>query len=249
VKSLKNKETLILAKFTAEKGGEYMDIMTAFKKPFSNPKTLVIGAIIGMIPIVDILLCGFILKVAEDSVKGNQALRSWAGGDVVDYIVKAIMAIIVGIVYMIIPLIIIGVGLGAAIMGIISAAMGDPANMTSAIMGSLMVGGPFLLVGGILAFIAEILLPMAILRWLKSGSLGAAFGVGGVVKNVLTADYIIGLIVCAVYAVILMIVAGILGLIFAFIPVVGWILSLFVMAAVMFSVGVAGASILAQTVK
>jgi hypothetical protein len=74
----------------------------AMKKPFSDLKTLGIGSIIGAIPIVNMLISGYGAKTAEDVMGKKNKLRAWAVGDVMDYIIKLIMMIIIQIVYMIV---------------------------------------------------------------------------------------------------------------------------------------------------
>jgi len=229
-----------------------VNYVEAMKKPFSDLKTLGIGAIIGAIPIVSMLVSGYGAKTAEDVMSKKTKLRAWAVGDVMDYIIKLIMMIIIQIVYMIVPAVIIAVGFGSAIMAALPTIMANPNDLTAimnSILPSLMVGGPIIIIGGILLLVAAFLLPIAIMKWLKKGKLGAAFAIGSVVKNALTMDYIVSLIVLFVYAIVLSIVAGIIGGILGLVPVVGWILTAIVMGGVLFALTTTQYSILAQVVK
>ncbi len=229
-----------------------VDYVEAMKKPFSDLKTLGIGAIIGAIPLVSMLVSGYGAKTAEDVMSKKNKLRAWAIDDVMDYIIKLIMMIIIQIVYMIIPAIIIAIGIGSAVMTALPTILTNPSDMTAimnSILPSIMIGGPIILVGGILLLIAVFLLPMAIMKWLKKGKIGAAFAIGSVVKNALTMDYIISLIVIFVYAIVLSLVAGIISVILAMIPVLGWILSAIITGGVLFALTTTQYSILAQVVK
>jgi hypothetical protein len=229
-----------------------VNYIDAIKKPFSDLKTLGIGAIVGAIPIVSLLNAGYGLKTAEDVMSKKNKLRAWSLSDLGEYIIKVIMMIIITIVYMIVPVIVIAVGVGAAIATALPAILSGAGDMTavvSAIMPSLMVGGPIILIGALLALIAAFLLPMATMKWLKKGKIGAAFSIGSVVKNALTIDYIVSLIVIFVYAIILSLVAGLISGILGLIPIIGFILSLIIMGGVSFALGVTEYTILAQVVK
>ena len=228
-----------------------VEYMEAIKKPFSDMKTLGIGAVVGAIPLVSLLLSGYALKTAEDAVKGKKGLRAWALSDVADYAVKLVMLWIISIVYYIIPALIIGVGIGGAILTAISGGidLANPSTILDKIIPSMMVALPFVAIGGIILLIAMFLLPMAIMKWIKSGNVGAAFNIGSVVKNALTVDYIVSLIVLIIYAIVLVIIAGIISLVLAFIPVIGWILAYIVSGAVAFALAVTEYAILAQVVK
>ena len=64
-----------------------VDYMAAIKRPFQDLTTLVIGIIIGLIPIVQLLVTGFGLKCAQASLNNNPALPKWQD-NIVDTIVK-----------------------------------------------------------------------------------------------------------------------------------------------------------------
>lgn len=240
-------------KASKKNGGEKMvDFVEAIKKPFSDLKTLGIGSIIGAIPLVNLLVTGYGAKTAEDVMGKKNKLRAWKVADLGEYIIKLIMMIIIQIAYMIIPGIIIAIGFGSALMAALPTIMANPGDLNAianSILPSLMVGGPIILVGGILLLIAAFLLPMAIMKWLKKGKIGAAFGLGSILKNALTLDYIVALIVIFVYAMILVMVAGIIAGVLGLIPVLGAILSMVVMGGVTFALTTTQYTILAQIVK
>ncbi len=224
-----------------------VDYLDNIKKPFSDVKTLLIGTILLIIPIVNLLVSGYVLKVAEDTIKGKNKLREFAISDIVEYIVKFVFSAIIGIVYMIVPLVIIGIGVGGAFVSMLSdpLALADPMAATELIMNSLAAGGIFIAIGAILMLIAAILLPMAIMKWLKAGSLGAAFNIADVAKNALTANYLITLVVAIVYSIVVSIVAALIAGLLA----ITVVLPLIVMAFAGFITNVAVMSMYAQTVK
>jgi hypothetical protein len=229
-----------------------VDFMGAIKKPFSDMKTLGIGTILGAIPGVNLLVVGYALKVAEDTTKGDTKLRAWAVGDIIDYIIKVILMLIIEIVYYIIPVILVAVGIGGAIMTLItslSSGITNPTILMQTVMASLATGAPLIIIGVILGIIAAIMMPMALMKWIKSGSVLAAFNVIAVIKNVLTVDYILALIVSIVYIMVLCIAAIIIELILGMIPIIGFILILLVNGLLIFLISTTMYSIIAQTVK
>lgn len=187
-----------------------VDYIEAIKKPFSDLKTLAIGTVLSMIPLVNLLAAGFAIKVAEDTIKGKKALRGFAVKDIVEYLIKILMAAVISIVYMIIPMIIVGIGVGAGFASLIGE-IADPSAMGDAFFKAITLGGPLLLIGGLLGLVATILQPMAMMNWLKAGKIGAAFKIGEVVKKALTAQYLITLVVIVVYAMVLAFVTGLIG--------------------------------------
>jgi hypothetical protein len=228
-----------------------VNYMDAIKKPFSDLKTLGIGGVLGAIPIVNLLVNGYGLKTAEDVMAKKNALRKWAVNDLVEYLLKAIIMLVIGFVYTIIPVILILVGVGGAIVTAIMSAQGATGAdaIGQLIVNSLMTGAPFIILGVILLIIALIMLPMAILKWIKSKSIAKAFNVIEVAKNVLTVDYIVSLIVLFVYSIILAIIVGVISMIVGLIPVVGFLLILYLQGLMTFAMQVTTYTTLAQTVK
>ncbi len=228
-----------------------VDFGGAIKKPFANSKNMLIGMILAAIPIVQLLVEGYALKNAEEVIKGKKALKLWAVGDIVEYIVKLIISWIISIIYFIIPAILIGIGLGSAFLNMIGsqATSTDPTAMLQVFMQSLAVGGPFLVIGAILGILAALALPMAYMKWLKAGKIGAALNVVDVVKSCLTADYIVTLIVAIIYSFVLVMILGLIAGVLLLVPFIGFILSALVFGLAMFAVQVSVMSMFAETVK
>ena len=228
-----------------------VDIMNAIKKPFSDMKTMGIGLIIGAIPVVNILVQGYALKVAKETIGGNKSSIPFAVGDLVEYILNIIKSMVIGIVYMIIPLIVLGIGLVSTLTALLSNAnaLSDPNVTASLLMTNLSAGAPILIIGGLLALIAALILPMAMMKWLKADSIKAAFGVVDVIKNALSVNYLIAIVVSVVYSMILVIVLGIVAGLLGLVPAVGFILVMLVMGLIAFTTQVTTMSLFADTVN
>jgi hypothetical protein len=225
-----------------------VDFGTAIKKPFGDVKTLAIGSVIGLIPIVSLLVNGYGFKIAEKTMKGKNDLIEWSLDDLTEYVIKAIMGIIISLGYAIIPLIILAIGIGPIVSSFLTEIISG-GNDFSMVGNALMTSGPIIGLGAILLLVALFITPMALMKWVKKGELSAAFKIGDVVKNTLTGDYIIAWIFLIVYGMILGIIVGILGLLLAIIPVIGWILLLLINGAISFIMTVTTMSIFSQTVK
>ncbi len=172
-----------------------VDFGGAIKKPFTDNKKLVIGFIVGLIPVVQLLNFGFGLSTAQRKLNGDDSLSEW--GDIGGIIVKTIMAIVVGIIYMI-PALIFGAialtSLFPVIMSLLVSGTADPNVIFQSIAGA----GAMVIIAAVLFIAAAFVLPMALMHYLKGG-FSAAFSFGSVIRKALTGKYILSWIVVIVY--------------------------------------------------
>jgi len=195
----------------------------------------VVGIVVGAVPLVNLLVAGFGLEAANKTLNNDNSLPNWS--NIADILVKAIMSLVVGFVYMIPAMVVLAVGGGSMAMQIMS---GD--------MSGLLAGGAIMLLGLLLAVIAGILVPMALLHYLKGG-LGKAFSIGSILKKCLTAKYLITVVVAIVYNIVLMAVAGVIGGALLLVPVIGFIVVFVVNGAVLYLGTVASYTMFAQAFK
>jgi len=126
---------------------------------------------------------------------------------------------VIGLIYGI-PAIIIGaVGIGSGLMNVFS--RGD--------ISGLLTVGPMILLALLLYLVAAYLIPIAIMRYVVSGSFGDAFSFGEIFKKVLNAEYFISWLIMLVYS---LVVIAILGLV----PIVGVSIGAFVAGISFFTV-------------
>jgi len=201
-----------------------VDFVSALKKPFSDPVKLIIGIIIGFIPIVSLLMLGYGLRTAKNTIKGDKSLPEWFA-DFGDLIIKTFMGIIISIIYLLIPIIVfvaaIFVGGGSVLLSLLLSGMQgqlfqSPQAMSTLLSGLIAAGG-FILVAILLLLIAAFILPAALILFVKEDSLGAAFNIGRVFANVFTADYIVSWILAIIIGIIFLIIA----MAFSVIPLIG----------------------------
>ncbi len=192
-----------------------MDIMEEVKFPAKDSEWIVkvlIGGILGIMPIVNFISYGYSVKVMKGAIGGNPGMPKW--DDWGDLFVKGLMVFIIELIYMIIPVLIIVISVGGALMALFTGNFNAFAVAMAGAMGGV-------LIGLILALIAAFLLPMALAMYVKEDSIGAAFRVGELLSRIksVIGDYIVVYIVVIVMGIIL----GILNII----PILGFLLLIF----------------------
>jgi len=180
------------------------------KKLFSDLGRLVILIVLDIIPIVNLIVLGYVTRVAKETPMSLEPppLRDYG-----DMFVQGLKVAIAVFLYMLVPIIIILLGAGAFIFGAVGMETLFPA------FGAIGIG--LLVVGVILVFAIAIIMAMAIVHMVKNNSFGKAFAVGeilGIIGKIGWGKYIFWLIIMFVIAVI---VAGI-----GTIPYIGWLISL-----------------------
>jgi len=188
------------------------------KKLFDNLGQLLILIIISIIPIVDFIMLGYVMKVARETPESNRppALANYGS-----LFVDGLKVVVVGIIYMIIPAILIAVGIAPYFLLSNSYV---PMPMMYLSLGLAII---LAVVGIVLLFFISIIFYMALVNMAKHGSISKAFAIGeilGIIKKIGRGSYILWLIVIFI----LMVIVGAIGAI----PVVVWVISLILAPAV-----------------
>ncbi len=165
-----------------------MDISTAMKKPFSNVKTMIIGMILLLIPIINILtIPGFMLRVASKTMSGNKALPEF--NNFGELVVDSLKAIVTLVIHWLIMLIVFTILAIIPIIGPVLALI-------------WMIVFTFIVISGVLTLA-------------KTKSIGAAINIPELFNKAKNANFIIAVIVAAVISwIIYAIIAGIVIAIF-----------------------------------
>lgn len=207
-----------------------MDFETAFKKPFTDVKKLLIGIVLSIVPILNWLTVGYMLDTANRTMKRDNELPEWA--DWGNLFVKGMTGIVIEIIYFL-PTIIIAAVLLWPLVSTLGPAMmqGKVPDMSQMFMtmGSLIYG---VVIAGILCMITMYIAPSAMLHYASTGSFGSAFDFGSVLKKAFAGNYFIAWIIFVIYS---MLLAWLLG----FIPYVG-------SAAATFIAGITGFSMFGE---
>lgn len=194
------------------------------KKLFSDFGRLIILIILDFIPIVNWIVVGYAARVLKGS-PGTDAppkLEDYGG-----MFVDGAKIFFASLIYMIIPLVLIGVGVGSFIVAMVTAGGPDfilrgftPAQMF--FFGT--TGLVFVLIGAVVAFFILIILAAGIAHMVKTGSFGKAFSFGeilGLIGKVGWGKYLAWVILVAIIAVIV-------GAFVGAIPYVGWLISVLI---------------------
>jgi len=191
------------------------------KKLFSDFGRLVILIVLDLIPIVNWVVVGYAARVLRES-PGTDAppkLEKYS-----ELFVDGAKILLASLIYMLIPLILIGAGVGSFVAAMIME--GGPDFMLRQFAPSQMLffgstGLVLVLIGVLVAFVMLIVLAGGIAHMLKTGHFSKAFAFGeilGKIGKIGWGKYLAWIVLVAVIAAI---VGGITGAI----PYVGWIIS------------------------
>lgn len=204
-----------------------MDVINAFKRPFSDVKKLIIGCVLNIIPIVNFLSIGFIGESAKFSFKKRKELPEWKNWG--DLFITGFFMFLIGFVYSLPGLIILFLSLGSTITNIFSGS--SPAG----IMSSLIFAGPLIVLSLLLLLASFYISPAAIMGYLSKGKLGDAFKCKIVLKKAFTGNYLGAWFLALVFGLLF-------GLVLGWIPIVGKAIASFIS-------GVIGLTLLAESYK
>jgi hypothetical protein len=197
------------------------------KKLFSDFGRLVILIVLDIIPLVNWVVVGYAARVLKETPDADSPpkLEKYS-----ELFVSGAKVFFAALIYMLIPLILIGVGAGSIIAGMFTSGgpeffmRGFPAPQM------LMFGGAgiaLVIVGVVLAILLMIVLGAGVAHMIKTGSFGKAFAFGeifGLIQKMGWGRYL-------AWIVLVIVIASIVGWIGGAIPVVGWLIQIIVAPA------------------
>ncbi|MDS0222032.1 DUF4013 domain-containing protein [Haloarcula sp. S1AR25-5A] len=145
--------------------------------------TVLIGGIFSLLSFLIVpsfLVSGYLVRAVRERVQG--ATQPPTFGDWDELLVDGIKAWAIGLVYMLVPLVVLGVTVGGSLLTILS---GTDAGMGAGLAG--LVGG--LLITFVLSLVFGYVATAAIIHFACTGELGAAFDFGTLRKLVLSPEY------------------------------------------------------------
>jgi hypothetical protein len=175
--------------------------------------TVLIGGaltLVGFLIVPLFLVSGYVVRAIRANLDGEPEPPTF--GDWGELLVDGLKATVIGFVYMLVPLIVMGLTVGGAIVAI---ATGSDAGAAAG-FGGLMIG---LLVSFVLSLLFGYLSSVAIVNFAREGTLGAGFDVGRIWSVGFDADFAIPwLLSVAVF-----IAAGVVTIV----PLVGALIAVF----------------------
>ena len=171
---------------------------------------LIIGAVLNLIPIVNLLSAGYLIELMSNSIQGREEMPAWEdwGGK----FIKGLLVAVITFIYMFIPFVIMMMGGGMALF------------YRSGF--SLLA-----IIGMLLGLVAWFIIPMALAHFAASGSFGSAFDFGSIISRITGSlgSYLAAYLLSIAMIFVLMIIS--------MIPILGWIIGLlggFYIGCVMF---------------
>lgn len=210
-------------------GDNFSDSFDYAKKLFSDGGRLIILIILDIIPIVNWIVLGYASRVLSEAPGGKKPPKLEEYGDLFIDGAKVFFA---SLIYMIIPLAIMGAGIASVVFSMFMGGgliPGTPRPMETG--GMIFLGGTgavLLLVGAVLAFLSLIVLGAAVAHMIKKGKFGKAFAFGeilGVIRGIGWGKYLVWVILVAIISIIV-------GAVVGAIPVVGWLIEVIIAPAV-----------------
>ena len=154
-------------------------------KLFSDAGNLLILIILGIIPIVNLIVTGYFARIVRENPEEPPKLS-----DYVKLFIDGLLVAIAAIIYMIVPIIILGVGIAFSIGGY---AFYSPMSLLSSLLSSGLV-----IVGVILAFIFAIFGVIAIGNMIRTGNFSKIFAFSEnwqLIQRIGLGNYILWLVV------------------------------------------------------
>ena len=185
------------------------------KKLFADLGKLVMLVVFGMIPVVNWITAGYMAKVIKETPNSDSLPKLEEYGAL---LIEGLKISIAAGAYMLAPAILIALGA----FSLFAPSPFGPGIFPVRFLGAGL-GTVLFIIGIVLAFLVAIVLSMAIVHMVKTGSFGKAFAISeilSVIKKIGWGSYIVWLVVIVVCS-------FVVGLLTA-IPVVGWIISLII---------------------
>ncbi|MEW6063328.1 MAG: DUF4013 domain-containing protein [Nanoarchaeota archaeon] len=210
-----------------------VDYTSAIKRPFSDFKKLSIGALMYLIPLINIITglfgSGYNLNCAKTAMRNENKLPEWKNFG--SLFLKGLLVFVITLIYMI-PLIAVSIfTLGSAILNAIA---GDIQNLGT------ISGG--LVIFFVIALLTFYILPMAILFFADKEKFSAAFRSGGILRKAFSGKYFVAWLLTALYFFLVSVVAALINTLTAVTIIIPFIVN----AYVSIILGITGFTILGE---
>ncbi len=173
------------------------DYIYAFKKPFTDWRKLIIGAVLYMIPyiniITSIIASGYLLICAKNAINKDKSLPMWT--DWLDLFLKGVVAIVIWAIFIIPVLVYILVfNLSETFYSILGG---------SDLIFMLANAGPHIIVSLVLAVVLSYVAPYGIMLYLDRDSFVEAFSLSEVFTKPFTLIYLKAWLLSVVFSVVI----------------------------------------------
>ena len=190
------------------------------KKLFSDAGRLIVLIVLDIIPIVNWIVVGYATKILKESPGSDAPPKLEKYGEL---FIEGGKVFLASLIYMIVPSILIGAGMGSFIAAMVMRGGSDFMTKGFKFSEIFLFGGIgilLVLVGVVLAFVILIFLAAAIAHMVKTGQFGKAFALGEILSLIRKIGW--GKYLGWIFLVI--VIAVIVGAVGGAIPFVGWLL-------------------------
>ncbi len=205
-----------------------VEYFKSIKLPFSDFNKLAIGAVLYMIPLVNLITgmfaTGYILETGKNAMKKKFTMPGWHHWG--KLFVNGLLAAIIALIYLIPAMILMFIGLGSRII----------TGAESGIITSIVVVG--IIIGAFTFYI----LPNSLMQFVYHEHFSAAFELKEIFKKSFTGKYLGAWIIAVLYTLIFTIIGSAISSILEFTIILPFIISGFVQ----FAVGITMLTIIAQ---
>jgi len=191
------------------------------RKLFSDIGRVVILIILDLIPLVNWIVVGYAARVLKESPASDAPPKLEKYGDL---FVDGAKIFFASLIYMLVPLLLIGAGVGSFVAAMLAAG-GPDFVMRGFTPGAVFLFGGtgvvLVLIGVVVAFFMLIVLAAGVAHMIKSGKFGKAFAfseIFGLLGKIGWGRYLAWVILVAIIAIIV-------GAVVGAIPYVGWLVS------------------------
>ena len=223
---------------------------SAIKKPFTDIAKLIIGALVSVIPVVNLISVGYALESSGlGKTKTSKDMPEWK--NIGNLFIKGLASSVIRFIYAIPATIVFVTGAGFAVASMLNAYVGTviPQEMISSVMAgesspelitqlvsqnwhlalpTLATLGPVLLIGTALMILAQYMAPIAVLNYLKNNRFSEALDIGTVLRKTFTMKYFTAWIIAAI-------VTSIATILLSLIPLIGIPIAVFVSGVMTYS--------------
>lgn len=188
------------------------DYLTCIRKPFSDLKTALLAFIIGIVGtltfgLINLVLSGFVFESVKNHLHNDKTMPHFEARNLAHYFIDGLKVLVVMVVYSIPGGILLLIAFSGIILGLLSG--GDSITISSAILSSGALG----LLGLVLWTIGQWFGWVGVVNMADRGRFGAAFNLPVILRTVLSAKFIVSLIVSIAYMFILLFILTFLSVI------------------------------------
>jgi len=186
-----------------------VEYFKSIKLPFSDFNKLAIGAVLYIIPVVNLITgifaTGYILEAAKNAMNKKFTMPKWKGWG--KLFVKGLLAVIITLIYFIPAMILLFIGLGSRIT----------------IFMPVMI-----VIGAIVGIVTFYFSPNAIMQFIHYNRFSAAFRFKDVIKRGLTGRYLIAWIIAVIYTVLIILIGSGISSLLSFTIILPFIITGFI---------------------